>query len=148
MLEKINKKKNVNVLSSVQKCDVIHTKNLQIFTRQGIKINNYNTKISKIKNKDDYPNLVIQKQLYNDLSNIFQELFAQEENDDNRVKISQELINVIHNDNSVAQFIDLLYNIKNKSCTEKQAKRICILKQKDKSDAKPLVDLEIKGYHV
>ena len=40
MLEKINKKKNVNVFSSVQKCDVIHTKNLQIVTRQGTKIGN------------------------------------------------------------------------------------------------------------
>ena len=33
MLEKINKKKNVNVLSSFQKCDVICTNNLQVVTR-------------------------------------------------------------------------------------------------------------------
>ena len=32
--------------------------------------------------------------------------------------------------------------------TEKQTKNICSLKQKDKSDADPLVDLEIEGYHV
>ena len=56
MLEKINKKKNVNVLSSVQKCDVIRTNNLQIVTRQGTKIGNDNRRISKIKNKDDYSN--------------------------------------------------------------------------------------------
>ena len=31
---------------------------------------------------------------------------------------------------------------------EKQTKNICSLNQKDKSDADPLVDLEIKGYHV
>ena len=30
---------------------------------------------------------------------------------------------------------------------EKQTKNICILNQKDKSDAEPLVDLEIEGYH-
>ena len=31
---------------------------------------------------------------------------------------------------------------------EKQTKNICSLNQKDKSDADPLVDLEIEGYHV
>ena len=45
MLEKINKKKNVNVLSCVQKHDVIHTKSLHIVTRQGTKIRNDNPRI-------------------------------------------------------------------------------------------------------
>ena len=49
MLEKINKKKNVNVLSCVQKHDIINTKNLHIVTRQGTKIGNDNPRISKIK---------------------------------------------------------------------------------------------------
>ena len=31
---------------------------------------------------------------------------------------------------------------------EKQTKNICSLNQKDKSDADPLVNLEIEGYHV
>ena len=76
MLDKINKKKNVNVLSSLQNCDDIHCKNLQIVTRQGTKIGNDNPQISKIKKKYDYPNPVIQKQLYNDAFDIFQELEA------------------------------------------------------------------------
>ena len=41
MLEKINKKKNVNVLSCVQKHDIINTKNLHIVTQQGTKIGNH-----------------------------------------------------------------------------------------------------------
>ena len=49
MLEKINKKKNVNVLSCVQKSDVIRAKNLQIVTRQGTKTGSDNPRISKIK---------------------------------------------------------------------------------------------------
>ena len=57
MLDKINKKKNVNVLSCVQKHDVINTKNLHIVTRQGTKIRNDNPCISKIKEQNDYPNL-------------------------------------------------------------------------------------------
>ena len=48
----------------------------------------------------------------------------------------------------VSQFIDLLYKIKHNNNTEKQTKNIYSLNQKDKSDADPLVDLEIEGYHV
>ena len=83
MLEKINKKKNVNVLSCVQKCDVIFTKNLQIVNRQGIKTYNDNPRISKIKDKNEYPNPIKQKQLYNDASSMFQEFARQEGVDDN-----------------------------------------------------------------
>ena len=53
MLNKINKNKNVNVLSCVQKSNVICTNNLQIVTRQGQKIGNDNPRISKLKRKDD-----------------------------------------------------------------------------------------------
>ena len=72
----------------------------------------------------------------------------QEDFDDNRHNILHELLNLIHKDKSVAQFIDQLYNIKNKNDTDKQTKSICILNQKDKNDADPLVDLEIEGYHI
>ena len=75
--------------------------------------------------------------------NIFQELAAHEVNDDARQKMSQELINWIHNDNSIAKLIDLLYNLKSKYGGDKQTKSICILNKKDKSDVDPLVDLEI-----
>ena len=51
MLEKINDKKNVNVLSSVKKCDVVRTKNIQILARQGTKDGMDNPQISKINNK-------------------------------------------------------------------------------------------------
>ena len=57
-------------------------------------------------------NRVIQKKSYNDASNIFQELAAQEANDDTRQKISQELINIIHNYSSIAKFIDILQSQK------------------------------------
>ena len=79
MLEKINKKKNVNVLSCVQKSNVIRTKNLHIVTRQGKKTGNDNPRICKIKRKDNYPDPVKQKQLYNDASNMFQEFTRHEE---------------------------------------------------------------------
>ena len=81
ILDKINKKKNVNVLSCVQKCDIIPTKNLHVVTRKGKKTGNDNTCIRKIKNKYDYPNPTKQKQLYNDASNMFQEFTRQEEID-------------------------------------------------------------------
>ena len=62
--------------------------------------------------------------------------------------MSQELINLINTDNVFAKLIDLLYNIKNKSGVDKQAKSICILNQKDKIDVEPLVYIEIEGYHI
>ena len=79
---------------------------------------------------------------------MFQEFYRQEEIDHSRQDISQELLNLVHNDKSVSQFIDLLYNIKNKHSMEKQTENICSPNHKDKSVADPLVSLEIEGYHV
>ena len=73
MLEKINKKKNVNVLSCVQKHDTINTKNLHIVTRQGMKTGSDNPQISKIKEKNVYPDPVKETQIYKDATNIFRE---------------------------------------------------------------------------
>ena len=89
ILEKINKKKHVNFLSCVQKCDIIHTNNLHVVTRHGKKTGNDNLRIRKIKNKDDYHNPIKQKQLYNDASHMFQEFSRQEEIDSSRKDVSQ-----------------------------------------------------------
>ena len=96
-----------------------------------------NPKIRKIKNKEDYPNPAIQKKLYNDASNIFQELDAQEEIDDSRQNITKELIKLINTDDSVAKLIDLIYNLKNNYGEDKEAKSICSLNQKAKHDVDP-----------
>ena len=82
MLDKINKKKNVNVLSCVHKCDIIRTKNLHVVTRQGTKTGNDNPRTSKIKRKDDYHNPIKHKQLYNYASNMFKEFTRKEAVDD------------------------------------------------------------------
>ena len=71
MFEKINKKKNFNVLSCVQKNDVINTKNLHIVTRQRTKKGSDNPKISKIKEKNVYPNPLKEKQTYKEATNVF-----------------------------------------------------------------------------
>ena len=84
MLEKINKKKNVNFLLCVQKNDIINTKNLHIVTWQGMKSGSDNPQIRKIKEKNVYPNPVKEKQIYKDATNIFREFAQQEEEDDNR----------------------------------------------------------------
>ena len=87
-----------------------------------------------------------QKQLYNDATNMFKEFAKQEETNDSRQNMVKELIRLVQDDKSVSQFIDLLHNMKRDNNTEKQTKNICSLNQKDKSDADPLVDLEIEGY--
>ena len=77
MLQKINNKKNANVLYSVPKFDIIKTKNLQIVSWEG-------TKIGKLKSKEDYPNPNEQNWLYNNASKIFQDLESQEDYDESR----------------------------------------------------------------
>ena len=72
-----------------------------------------NPQISKIKSKEDYPYPAEQKWLYNDASNIFQELATHEENEDCQQNITNELIKLINNDDSLAKLIDLMYNLKN-----------------------------------
>ena len=124
MLEKINKKKNVNVLSCVQKHDIINTNNLHIVTQKGTKIGNDNPRISKIKEKNVYPNPVKEKQIYKYATNVFQEFARQEEADDNRHNTVNELIHLVQKDKTISQFINLLYKIKHNNNTEKQTKNI------------------------
>ena len=91
----------------VQKNDIMNTKNLHIVTRQGTKIGNDNPYIRKIKEKNDYPDPVKQKQLYKDATNVFREFARQEEADDNRQSTIKELIYLVQNDKMVSQFINL-----------------------------------------
>ena len=78
---------------------------------------------------------------------MFKKFARQEEANDNRHNTIKELIQLVQTYNSLSQLIDILYEIKHNN-TEKQTKNICSLNKKDKSDADPLVDLEIEGYHV
>ena len=80
--------------------------------------------------------------------NVFKEFARQEEANDSRQSTFNELIHLVQDDKAISQFIELLYNMKHSNNTEKQTKNICSFNQKDKSDADPLVDLEIEGYHV
>ena len=73
MLEKINKKKNFNVLSCVQKNDIINTQKLHIVTQQGTKKGSHNPRISKIKEKNVYPDPLKEKQTYKEATNVFKE---------------------------------------------------------------------------
>ena len=73
MLEKINTKKNVNVLSCVQKNDVINKKKLYIVTQQGTKIGSDNLRISKIKEKNVYLDPLKEKQTYKEATNVIEE---------------------------------------------------------------------------
>ena len=129
------------------KHDVITTKNLHIVTQQGTKTGPDNPRICKIKDTNVYPDPVKEKQTYQEATNVFQEIARQENIHKSRPNTINELIQLVQTDNSVSQFIDLLYEIKGTN-SEKQTKNICSLNRKDKGDADPLLDLEIEGYHV
>ena len=147
MLEKINTKKNFNVLSYVQKHDVITTKNLHIVTRQGTKIGPDNPQISKIKDTNVYLDPMKEKHTYQEPTHIFHDIARQEDIVNSRPNIIHQLVQLAQTDKSVAQFIDLLHEIKGTNLG-KRTKKICSLNQKDKNDVDPLVDLEIEGYHI
>ena len=59
------------LLQHVQKNDVITMKNLHIVTRQGTKTGADNPRISKIKEKNDYPDPLKEKQTYKEATNVF-----------------------------------------------------------------------------
>ena len=115
-----------------------NTKTLHIVTWQGTKIGPDNPQISNIKQTNVYPNPRHEKQTYKEETHVFQDIAWQEDIDNSQL---------IQTDKSISQFIDLLHEIKSTN-PEKHTKNICNLNQKDKSDADPLVDLEIEGYHV
>ena len=102
MLEKINTKKNVNVLSYLKKNDVITTKNLHIVTRQGTKTGVDNPQISKIQSKNVYPDPLKEKQIYKEATNVFKEIAWQEQANDNRHNKLNKLIQLVQKDNSVS----------------------------------------------
>ena len=79
---------------------------------------------------------------------MFQELAAHGEHDDSRQKTTNELIKAINKYESIAKLIDLMYSLKITYVEDKQDKSICILNQKEKNNADPLVNLQIEGYHV
>ena len=74
MLEKINTKKNVNVLSCVQKNDVITTKNIHIVTQQGTKTGLNNPRICKIRDTNVYLDPMKEKQTYKEATHVFQNI--------------------------------------------------------------------------
>ena len=115
----------------MQKHDVITTKNLHIVTRQGTKTGTDNPKISKIKDTNVYPDPMKEKQTYQEATHTFQYISRQEDLDNSRHNIINQLIQLVQIDKSVSQFIDLLHEIKGTN-PEKQTKNICNLNQRQK----------------
>ena len=65
---------------------------MHIVTRQGTKTGIDNPRISKIKEKNVYPDPLKEKQIYKEATNVFKEFARQEETNDNRHNIIKDLI--------------------------------------------------------
>ena len=66
MLDNINNEKNVNLLSGLPKHEALHSKNLHIFTIQGINIGSGKPHITKNQSKEySYPNTYKQMNFLN-----------------------------------------------------------------------------------
>ena len=116
---------------------------MHIVTPQGTKTRSDNPRINKKKEKNTYPDLLKEKQTYKEATNVFKEIAWHENVHNSRPNIINELIQLIQTDNSVSQFIDLLYEIKGTNY-EKQTKNIYSLNKKDKSDADHLSTWKLK----
>ena len=68
---------------------------MHIVTQQGTKIGSDNPRISKIKEKNVYPNPLKEKQTYKEATNVFKEFARQEEAIDNRQNTIKELIQLV-----------------------------------------------------
>ena len=99
-------------MSCGQKHDVITTKNLHIVTRQGTKTGPDNPQISNIKYTNVYPGPIKQKHTYQEATHIFHDIAQQENLVSSRPNTVQQLIYLTQTDKFVAQFIDLLHQIK------------------------------------
>ena len=79
-LEKIMRKRNVNHLSRVHKNDILNTRNIQIITRQGKNIGDDKAKRNNTMLQNHaYSNPRMQRQIFNDATQVFKDLAMQEE---------------------------------------------------------------------
>ena len=65
---------------------------MRIITQQGTKTRSDNPKISKIKEKNVYPDPLKEKQTYKEATNVFKEFAWHEETNDNQHNTIKELI--------------------------------------------------------
>ena len=113
MLEKIMKKRNINHLLRSHK-NFLNTKNLHIIIRQGTKIgeNRLKNKSTIIQNHE-YPNPRIERQIFNDASQVFKELATQEDNLEHQNTKVNELLQLLSKEGVVCWLINLLNMLKN-----------------------------------
>ena len=64
-------------------------------------------------------------------------------NDESKNKSLNELFNLLTKEEAIAQLIDLMQSIRSKLESNKAAKNLCTLNQRDKTNIDPLVDLEV-----
>jgi hypothetical protein len=143
MLKKIINKKTVNTLSCVPKYNIDDTKNLQVITRRGKKtgLDINEPKILKIIQKDDYPNIDKQKELYKDAEEIFQELSNNEEHyKSNTIK---EILHLLSNEKATQILVDVMSILKEEVYTPKVSKNIAYMGSNIHNDFDPQVDLQI-----
>ena len=136
MFEKIINKKIVNTLSCVPKSNITDTKNLQVITRHGTKtgLDKNEPELLKITQKDDYPNIDKQKELYKDVEKVFQELLDNEEQyKSNTIK---EILHLLSNEKATQRLVDVMSILK-EAYTPKITKNIAYMGSNMQNDFNP-----------
>ena len=106
-------KRNVNHLLRVHKNDVLNTKNLQIITRQGTKIGEDKEKTSStFMQNHEYPNPRMQRQIFNDATQVFKELAIQQDNLEHQNTKVNEFRQLLSKEGVVRQLVNQLDMLK------------------------------------
>ena len=77
---------------------------------------------------------------------MFAQLAYEEINEQNRNKMLNEVFHLLTKDEVIARLIDLMQSIINNHESNRPAKNMCTLNQRDKNGIVDLVKLEFKGF--
>lgn len=133
-------------LSIFNKIYVLNTKNLQIITRQGTKIGEDNAKTSStILQSHEYPNLRIQRKIFNNKTQVFKELATQEYNLEHKNTKLNVFLQLLSKEGDAHQLVDLLNMLKDQPQVNRQINNVYKMNQVHKFDLDPQVYLDIEG---
>ena len=137
--------KNINHLSRVPKNEVLNTKSLQIITRKVTKTREDKGKtISTISQKHDYPNPVMQREIFKDTSQFFKYLSTKEDNlYHQRTKVN-ELLQFLSREDVFHRLIDIQNIPKEQPKVDRRVKYVYKINQVDRLDLDLQVNLDIE----
>ena len=90
----------------------------------------------------------MQKQIFNDATQVFKNLAMQEDKVDQQSSKINELLQLLSQEDVACQLIYLLNMLKERTQVDRPIKNVCKMNHMDKSNFDPQVNLKIEGVHI